>query len=308
MPLNDCVVQDHPVPDELVGCFRDSTADLNNGGELPRRLDDEGYVFLRGVVDRDEVLAAREEVFGRLMEAGEIQPPAIEGIASGRSRRREQFDDLGAFWRSVSEGPALRQVSHGPRVRESANAVFGEPARPHDYMWLRPGPVGCSTGLHCDHPFFTHNANRVCTVWMALGDIPVSDGPLMIVEGSNKFTDLIESMRSDDDQVESSAEVAQQAAYQRQSTDDILAFVRARKTRLLTEDFQAGDLIAFSMFTLHGSLDNHSPIGRTRLSCDVRWQRASDPMDERYFGPNPTGAAGNSYGDMRAAKPLTEPW
>ena len=306
--MKGCVVQNQPVPDELVGRFRDSSTELSHGDELRRRLAGDGYVFLRQVGDKDEVLAAREEVFGRLMDVAEIKPPAIDGIATGQSRRRELVDDLGAFWKSVSEGPALRRISHGPRVAEIIGTIFGEPARPHDYMWLRPGPAGRSTRLHFDHPFFAVGAKQVCTVWIALGDIPVSDGPLMIVEGSNTFTDLVDAMRADNDGANSSPDVAQRAAYQSETTDDTIAFIRGRQTRLLTEDFFAGDLVVFSMFTMHGSLDNHSSIERTRLSCDVRYQLASDPVDARYFGPNPEGAKGGGYGEMKAAKPLTEPW
>ena len=69
--------------------------------------------------------------------------------------------------------------------------------------------------------------------------------------------------------------------------------------------FQAGDLLVFNMLTLHGSLDNQSPLGRVRLSCDVRYQPAEDPHDDpRYFGPRPAGSKGGGYGDMRGAQPL----
>ncbi len=45
-----------------------------------------------------------------------------------------------------------------------------------------------------------------------------------------------------------------------------------------------GDVPLFDMFTLHGSCDNHMGGGRVRLSCDVRWQRAGEPRDDRWFG------------------------
>ena len=93
------------------------------------------------------------------------------------------------------------------------------------------------------------------------------------------------------------------------STTETIPFVRQRGARLISTDFRAGDLLVFGMFTLHGSLDNHSPIGRVRLSCDVRYQPAADPNDDaRYFGPDPNGSQGGGYGDMKGAKPLTEPW
>jgi hypothetical protein len=39
------------------------------------------------------------------------------------------------------------------------------------------------------------------------------------------------------------------------------------------------------MFTMHGSLTNTS--NRYRLSCDTRYQRADEPVDERWVGENP---------------------
>ena len=62
------------------------------------------------------------------------------------------------------------------------------------------------------------------------------------------------------------------------------------------------------MFTMHGTFDNHSPQGRVRLSCDVRWQPASDPLDPRYAGSDPPGTTGIGYGELNGAKPLTEDW
>jgi len=303
--INGYVVKGQQVPDDFIGSFRDST-DVNEARELQKRLAASGYVFLRGVLDKDEVVAAREEVFSRLVEVDEISPPALEGVATGRSRRQELADDLVEFWRSVSEGPALRQVSHGPRVRAIMQRIFGEPARPQDYLWLRPRPVGWSTGLHFDHPFFDRGSERVHTAWIPLGDIPICDGPLMLVEGSNKFLDLVDPMHAQGIQGDNSPAMAEQAAFEGDWSNDVIAFVRKRQARLLSAEFSAGDLLVFGMDTLHGSLDNHSAIDRTRLSCDVRYQPSADPLDKRYFGPNPSGASGHGYGDMNSCKPLTE--
>jgi hypothetical protein len=89
---------------------------------------------------------------------------------------------------------------------------------------------------------------------------------------------------------------------------DAIEFARSRGTRLLTADFRAGDVIVFGMYLAHGSLDNHSPIDRVRLSCDVRWQPASLPVDDRYFGDDPPGTTGAGYAELNGAKPLTQDW
>jgi ectoine hydroxylase-related dioxygenase (phytanoyl-CoA dioxygenase family) len=57
--------------------------------------------------------------------------------------------------------------------------------------------------------------------------------------------------------------------------------------RWLSAEFQAGDVLIFTMHTIHASLDNHSPS--IRLSSDSRYQLASEPVDERWVGENPIG-------------------
>jgi ectoine hydroxylase-related dioxygenase (phytanoyl-CoA dioxygenase family) len=187
--------------------------------------------------------------------------------------------DLGAFWRSVSEGSALRAVTHGETLHALLARVAGEPVRAQNYLFLRPAPVGRSTGLHFDYPFFTRTTERVYTTWIPFGDVPVADGPLTIVEGSHRFTDLHDALRGFD--------VVYDTSRKAQVAADFTRFAKSRGCRLLTTDFRAGDVCIFGMFTLHGSLDNRSAIGRVRLSCDVRYQPAADPVDPRYFDPSP---------------------
>lgn len=296
---HECMAQGRLVPAELIGPLVESTQEAGQPAVLRQRLADDGYLFLRGVVPRLDILAARQEVFERLAGVGEIRQPAAEGIATGESHRRD-LGDLGAFWKSVSEGPLLRKVSHGENIRQLMDNLLDAPARPHDYMFLRPGVVHRSTRLHYDYPFFARGSQSVYTVWLALGDVPVEEGPLMVAEGSTRFADLIDGVRTIDYDSAMSPTV--------QVMGDTVEFVRSRGCQLLTANFAAGDLVVFNMFCMHGTLDNQSALGRVRLSCDVRWQPAADPLDERYFGANPRGTTGLGYGELNGAKPLTEDW
>lgn len=300
MEARDCWIQGRSIPSDLLGPLQETDLSTVNGAVARSRLGEDGYLFFRKVLDRGDVVAAREEVFVELAKVGEIREPAIEGIATGESRRREVVGDLGRFWRSVSEGEKLRKVSHGEQAGCIMSTIFGQPARPHDYIFLRPGVPGRATFLHYDHPFFARGSKSIYTVWTALGDIPVSEGPLVVVEGSHRFDDLIEPILAIDYESDDSPQV--------QLPEDTIRFARKRGTRLLTSDFHPGDLIVFTMTTLHGSLDNHSTMGQTRLSCDVRWQPATDPIDPRYVGPDPAGTTGAGYGELNGAKPLNETW
>ena len=298
--MDNCRVKGQPVPSSLIHEMADSASLLDNPTALRARLAEEGYLYLKGVVDKDAIMAARQEVFERLVKVGEIREPAMDGVATGDSRRKELEPDLGGFWRSISEGRKLRAASNGYDMQRIMSLIFGEPARNQDYIFLRAGAQGRATGLHFDYPFFTRAHDKVCTVWMPIGDVPVEDGPVVVVEGSNKYRDLIDPMIGFD--------ISKDNTRKADFGADAISFAQSRGTRLLTRNFSAGDIALFGMYTAHGSLDNHSPINRVRLSCDLRWQPASLPLDDRYFGDPPKGTTGASYGELNGAKPLTQEW
>jgi ectoine hydroxylase-related dioxygenase (phytanoyl-CoA dioxygenase family) len=297
--MTRCRARGVEVPEGMLGPMPDSAGLLDDPTRLRARLEDDGFLYLRGVLDRDAVLAARREVLGRL-EAVEEVAPGTDGVFTGRSRRAELQPDLGAFWKSVSEGPLLRSVSHGSAIARVVEAVAGEPVVAQDYIFLRVGAAGRATGLHYDYPFFTRAHDRVWTVWLPLGDVPMERGPLVMVEGSHRFRDLIEPMIGFD--------VTRDSARKADLGADAVSFARERGARLLTADFAPGDVAVFGMYVAHGSLDHHEPSGRVRVSCDVRWQPARLPRDERYFGANPAGTTGAGYGELNGAKPLDQPW
>jgi hypothetical protein len=288
------------IPAEFLGGLRESEDCLSSPEELRQRLDEDGYVLLRSVIATADVWAAREAILTRLAEVDEIAPPVIEGIVTGRSRRLELAPDLGGFWKSVSEGATLRRVTHGPAVSNLMTTLLGEPAVGHDLVYLRTAAPRQALDLHYDYPFFTRTTDRVFSAWIPLGDVPVTDGPLLIVEGSNRYVDLIRGVRATDQTVP----LARKLAYDQSA----LSFVAERKTRILTTDFRVGDVVVFSMLIAHGSLDNCSPIGRARVSCDVRYQPATAPRDERFFGPDPVGLTGDGYAGLNGAQPLTASW
>ena len=266
-------------------------------GRLRTALARDGYVLVRGALDREAVLAARAEVFARLAEVGEVAEPSAGGVATGRSQRQALEPDLGAFWRSVCEGDRLRAAAHGPRLRALAGALLDAPACPFDFLWLRTMVGGRASPLHFDHVYMNRGSARVLTAWIPLGDVPLEAGPIVFVEGSHRFDDLIARYRGID---------VDRDAMPGSFPEDAVAFARSRAARLLTADFRAGDVVLFDMFSLHGSCDNRLAGGRVRLSCDVRWQPEADARDDRWFGDPPPGHGGHSYGGLNGARPLGE--
>lgn len=52
--------------------------------------------------------------------------------------------------------------------------------------------------------------------------------------------------------------------------------------RWVTTEYQAGDAVLFTMFTMHASLTNVSK--RYRFSSDTRYQPIDEPVDPRWVG------------------------
>ena len=69
-----------------------------------------------------------------------------------------------------------------------------------------------------------------------------------------------------------------------------------QRSQWVTTDFRAGDVVVLTMHTIHSSLHNVSP-NRLRLSCDVRFQPASEPFDERWV----EGEDGTPAGHLRGS-------
>jgi hypothetical protein len=290
----DLTIMGRPVPQDLVGDLAET-----DDRSLAVQLEERGYLLLRDVLDPAEVMEARHEVLRRLAAVGEIADPPEAAIATGQSLRAEREPDLGAFWRSVSGGPALRRVANGGRMHGLMERLFGGPVAHFSFLWLRAMASGRASPLHVDHPYMNRGSRRLVTVWTPLGAVGRHEGPLYMVEGSHRWQELRDRFEG----VDVDARPGAVGHFAEHPVDLALS----HGARLLTTAFQPGDCMIFGMFTAHAAFDNTSEGGRVRLSFDTRFQPAQDPMDERFSGPDPPAHGGKGYGCLSAAQPMTAP-
>jgi ectoine hydroxylase-related dioxygenase (phytanoyl-CoA dioxygenase family) len=286
-----------PVPPGLLAPIDDSAPLLADPAALRARFQDHGYVLLRNLIPQPAIRAARAEVLHVLREVGEVDGPADNPVATGISRRAELHPDLGAFWRNISESAALRQAVHHPALQAATAKLLNTETVPFDFVWLRAVTAGRSTPFHFDHPYMNRGSATPLTCWVPLGDVRIADGPIVLVDGSMGFDDLTDQYRGRD--------VDRESGFSGSLPGNVIDLVKARGARFVTTDFSPGDVLVFGMFLLHGSLDNRATGGRVRLSCDVRYQPASDARDDRWFGHPPKGHGNRSYGGLNGANPLT---
>ena len=263
---------------------------------LQKALADDGYLYLPGVLNAEDVLDARRAIFTELAAVGEIAEPPMEGISTHTSKRAELIEDMGAHWKSLSENGQLRDVTHGERMDEVLSKVLGGEVKPFDFLWLRATHPGRASAFHFDHVYMNRGTQNLLTVWTPLGDVALDEGPITLLEGSHQWDDLIEDFNGFDVDTDQSRPG--------HVTVEPVTMAKKRNTRLLTTTFSAGDILIMPMFMLHGSLDNRSAVHRVRLSCDVRYQLAAEPFDPRWMGDDPIGH-GQGYASMGGAKPAT---
>jgi hypothetical protein len=268
---------------EKFGELRDSSELLGDVPALHERMAEEGYLLLRGYLDPEVVLAARREIFEKWAEIGaiDLSHPLMEAIAAPRSERKEV--DQAAFGRSLRTGPAIRELCHQGRIITFFERFLGGEVRPLDWIWIRTVRVGGATGCHYDRVYMGRGTHNLYTAWIPLGDVPISDGALLLLEKSNQLEELKSSYGSMDVDRESDRQVYGGGMLSKNPVELQERF----GGRWLTTDFKAGDLLVFTIVTLHCSLDNQSSVNRIRLSSDSRYQLASEPADERWIGDDP---------------------
>jgi len=132
------------------------------------------------------------------------------------------------------------------------------------------------------------------TCWIPYGDVSFELGGLMILEDSHKKSDRLRSYldRDVDEFCENRPDHVEKAKSEKWVFSGSLShnppvLRDSLGGRWLTTEYRAGDILTFGMNLVHASLDNRTD--RIRLSTDSRYQKASEPIDERWIGPNPPG-------------------
>jgi ectoine hydroxylase-related dioxygenase (phytanoyl-CoA dioxygenase family) len=286
---------------EAFGWLRESTDALDDVAELRRRMAEDGYLFLPGFLDREEILAARVAICDELARKDLLDPTAESRLALAREGSNAYFSPDIA--NESAARPILERAIYGDRMMGFYDRLLGTAATHYDYTWLRTISPGNGTFPHCDVVYMGRGSHNLFTAWVPLGDIPLYVGGLVVVEGSHRDARLRETYcQLDVDTACSNREAESQLNASGYPGFGVISYdlrdLRSRLGgRLLTaREFRMGDLLTFSVFTVHGSLDNRSR--EIRISSDSRYQPANEPLDERWVGEAPPGHGGASIREM----------
>jgi hypothetical protein len=275
----------------VFGFLTDCSPMLNDAEALRAHMRDEGYLYLPGLLDRGEVLAARRTMLERLAAESVLDDryPIDDAIAR---------PDLKMAFRGdlALKNLQMAKVVYGERMMGFFDFFLGGPARHFDYTWVRAVAPGFGTPPHMDIVYMGRGTKNLYTAWTPYGDIPLELGGLMVLERSHTHDRLNKGYGSKD--VDMYCENRVGAGFTNMGGGGNISNggwlsknpITLRKRlggRWLTTDYRAGDVLIFTVFNIHTSLDNNT--NRIRLSSDTRYQLASEPVDERWIGEEPIG-------------------
>ena len=286
--------------EDTFGELRRSDDVQTDAAALRQRFADDGYLFIPGFFARADVEEVRRQITTALAQKGLLDPayPVMEAVKKEGADLKHLADPRLAvdFMNSISRGnaPMLRLLYSG-KIIELFERFFGESIRHFDFTWVRTMGKGFGTDPHCDTVYMGRGSSRLCSVWVPYGDITYDIGGLMVLEGSHRQAERLKHYlsRDVDNYCENRPEKAKIESgeipwkWGGVLSNNPYSLREHLGGRWLSAEYRMGDMLIFSMRTVHASLDNQTHF--FRFSTDTRYQPASEPIDDRWIGENPIG-------------------
>lgn len=258
------------------------------GMDAIRRLyEQNGYVWLKGFLPRNDVIDFRGWVFGHMAKTGLIAEGTDprDGIASAATPEGRDVDRcLMSLVRSVAYEGFCAQ----PRISRFMDELLSGISYLHKrkiMRHVRPGTT-TATPAHYDLVYLRGGTSRIVTAWIPIGDIPVEMGGLTYLEGSHAIgVDMEREFAQKNEDLSPEERVS---AFNRNMTEggwvskDLPDMAERFDTRWLVADYEAGDVMLHSPFMIHASTTNQDRRHRLRLSTDIRYQNVEDEIDARW--------------------------
>ncbi|HVK35017.1 MAG TPA: phytanoyl-CoA dioxygenase family protein [Microlunatus sp.] len=262
---NGYVLDEHP--DRLGRLEPVPASERSSRTDLLGRLDRDGYLYLRGFLDPMIVEAFRDYYFAALQPSGLDQRQRHDVPLDKGLLRQILFAD-------IVPGRAYAALCRHPVIEGWFTWLFEEDVHLHRrkiIRHVRPGEVGVglATQAHYDLVYLREGTDRVLSMWIPLGDCPRERGGLIYLEGSHHH------VRRE----EADGTLRRPAA---SITADLPKLADDLDARWLCADYRAGDVVVHCSQIIHAALDNVDAENMVRLSTDIRYQRSSEGIDQRW--------------------------
>ncbi|MFD2078047.1 Ectoine hydroxylase-related dioxygenase, phytanoyl-CoA dioxygenase (PhyH) family [Actinopolymorpha cephalotaxi] len=214
-----------------------------------------GYVLVKGLLDKAEARAYREESHALIERLNRDADPTWESarhLGMGERTELKHCHDV------QFQAAAFSRLLVDPRFTDVAAAVMGTPnvQLHHTKLFVKPPEKGSPFPMHQDHPFFPHAKHSVGAAIFHFDDAPLEKGCVQVMPGSHRGGPLTHR-----------SEGGWHLPYSEWPLENATPC-----------EAEAGDVLFFTYLTVHGSGVNTTPEARTTLL--VQYRDPADPPTE----------------------------
>ncbi len=251
----------------MIQSFVNSSDLLADGAALAARMRRDGYLFLPGLLPREDVAALQRQIGAIARDAGWLRRDhAVEDAIADMSGFCVDPDPTYlTTLRRINRLEDYHALKHHPVLIGLFERMLGGAILPHPRVLMRnifPEREEYTTKAHQDYPN-VQGTTEVYTAWMPLIDCPMNVGPLQIAAGSHTAGVYDFDIAGGAGGIE---------------IKDPL------EGRWVSGDFVAGDVLLFHSMTVHKGVPNRSE--RLRMSMDVRYQLVSETFNIDNANPD----------------------
>jgi ectoine hydroxylase-related dioxygenase (phytanoyl-CoA dioxygenase family) len=247
-----------------------------------------GYLWLKGILEREHVLAFRRRFFEAFRETGLVLEgsDATEGLYAGADAKLQTHPNKLVI--EIVRWAAFEAFCLSAPIIEFYEDFLEGAVYLHKrkiVRYTKPHDPKC-TAPHYDLIYLRGGTERVVTSWIPIGDTPVEMGGLAYLEKSHRWGRQKEAefnrnnaSLSRDEQINPynpNMEIDYPIG------NDVNLLAERVVGRWLIADYEAGDMVVHDPYFVHTSTMNTAARGRIRLSTDIRYQRVRDEIDPRW--------------------------
>jgi hypothetical protein len=249
--------------------YVESNDALGHPEALRARMEWDGCLFFRGLVDTAALLEVRRDILELCREEGWLAEGSalMDSVAAPGLRHVEPEPDFMKVYERVMKLESFHALAHDPAMLAMYRDLIGETVLVHPRNIARiifPQNTQYTTPAHQDY-IYIQGTPETFTSWIPLSDCPREFGSLSILVGSHR-QELLPT------------HPALGAGGRGVNTDHLdLPWAEG--------DFRLGDFLVFHSHAVHRALDNRSS-DRLRLSVDFRYQGVSQPLVKESLLPH----------------------
>jgi phytanoyl-CoA hydroxylase len=234
---------------------------------------EEGYLYIPGVIDAETVLALQNEVYDVMAATGR----SLETLKNASGA-------LGKLYQSGQylKNSYLDRYINSPSLRSLASQLMQGPSSLYmPFTAVKSGGGGGTFHFHQDNQYTQFDGPGI-NLWLALTPMTPENGCLMVVPKSHRGGTL-DGVQSPD--------------------GDTHRTIANAPTRFLPIRMNAGDIIAFSRLTVHGSGPNSTDEARPAYAV----QFFRDDVKASWDGREPRLLKGANRWNTAPVEVLTAP-